>query len=129
MILEIDDRAVLYSGQIVLTDEEESFRLKMEDEGIILDVRFLGNATQLPAVSPRFSEGVFKIDLINFGSDLGMATSGRIRAQTASGQVRYRNGTIRSGTWMLQYALTVHTIGNEKPNRLVNITISEKRVA
>ncbi|WP_455918870.1 hypothetical protein [Ensifer canadensis] len=127
-MLQIGERAVIYSGQIALTDDELSFRLKLEN-GIVMDVRFLLDATQQPSVSPRFSDGVFTVDLINFGSSLGMSTSGIIRAQTASGYIRDQSGALRPGAWMLQYTLAVHTIGEEKPTRLVNLTISEKRVA
>ncbi|MDR6757859.1 hypothetical protein J2Y48_003156 [Mycoplana sp. BE70] len=128
-MLEIADRAVIYSGQIVLVDEETSFRLTLEN-GIILDVRFVTDAALPTSAFPRFSDGIFTIELTNFGSSLGMAVSGIIRAETTTGgQSLDRNGAIRPGAWMFQYALTTHTIGDDKPTRLVNITISEKRVA
>ena len=127
-MLQIADRDVVYTGQIVLTDEEENFRLKL-DNGIILDIRFFLDATQQPSVSPYFSEGVFTVDLFNFGNPLGMSTSGIIRAQTATGYIREQNGVLRPGAWVPKYALAVHTIGDDKPTRLVNLTISDKRLA
>ncbi|WP_037377572.1 hypothetical protein [Sinorhizobium americanum] len=118
--LQINGQRVVFHGQVALAERDTSIRLSGE-KGLEIEVDFTSDNTGKASVLPRFSHGIFRITLANFGSPLGMAVSGTLNATTVS--------PTGPGTWGLKYTVACQTIGDERPNRLVNLTIVEARLA
>ncbi|WFU89013.1 hypothetical protein QA644_08215 [Rhizobium sp. CC1099] len=117
------DAKVLFTGQIVLSPDQEKFRYTGE-EGIQIEFWFDFRPDAVPRVRTENDGNSYLVVLVNFGDPLGMAASGKISAAFAGSAIG------RSGTWQLRYNLVVQNIGeSNRPTRLVTFTLAEARLA
>lgn len=119
-MITVSGKPVVLSEQVLLRRGENNVVFSA-DGGLQIEVVFLDDGADKPAISPRFETGKFLLPLSNFGSPLGMAVSGRISAQKSATHPR------GPGVWSLAYSLSVHRVGEEV--RLVTLTVTEERVA
>lgn len=114
---------VIANDTLVLSPQQNQIRYT-DRSGLVIDFLFQDDSNRSPRVLTAKADESFSITLVNFGSSIGMAASGRIRSLSP------QEGQLRAGAWSLTYNVSVHLIGDpDKPTRLFSFTLAEERVA